>query len=51
MNTIKIFLTLAVNLGWDLQKFEIKNAFLDEDLEEEIIKAPPRYEEVFGKKV
>ena len=35
MNTVKVLLSLAANYNWDLQKFNVKNAFLHEDLEEE----------------
>ena len=37
MNTIRILLSLATNYYWDLQQFDIKNAFLDGNLEEETL--------------
>ena len=42
MNTIRILLSLAASLSWKLQPFDVKNAFLDGDLEEEIyMDVPP----------
>ena len=41
MNTIRILLSLAVNLNWCLQQFDIKNAFLHDDLKEEVFMEPP----------
>ena len=32
MNTVRILLSLATNYNWDLQQFDVKNAFLNEDL-------------------
>jgi len=36
MNTVRVILSLAVSNGWDLLQFDVKNAFLHGDLEEEI---------------
>ena len=36
MKTVRILLSLAVNFNWPLQQFDVKNAFLRKDLEEEI---------------
>ena len=36
MNSIRVLLSLAVNLDWPLLQFDIKNAFLNGDLEEEV---------------
>lgn len=45
MNTVRVILSLASNLGWELQQFDVKNAFLHGDLEEEIyMDVPPGYE-------
>ncbi|KAL5568480.1 hypothetical protein UlMin_025055 [Ulmus minor] len=33
MNTVIILLSLATNYGWNLQQFDVKNAFLHGDLE------------------
>ena len=40
MNTISILLSLAANYNWDLQRFNVKNAFLHEDLEEICMEVP-----------
>ncbi|CAL8163965.1 unnamed protein product [Prunus armeniaca] len=45
MNTVRVLLSLAANLDWSLKKFDVKNAFLRGDLEEEVyIDMPPSYE-------
>lgn len=36
LNTIRVLLSLATNLDWPLHQFDIKNAFLHGDLEEDI---------------
>ena len=44
MNTIRVILSLAANHGWELQQFDVKNAFLYGELEEEIyMDMPPGY--------
>ena len=37
MNIVRILLSLVANYNWDLQQFDVKNAFLNGDLEEEFI--------------
>ncbi|RVW87243.1 Retrovirus-related Pol polyprotein from transposon RE1 [Vitis vinifera] len=45
LNTIRILLSLAVNQNWCLQQLDIKNAFLNGDLEEEVyMEIPPGFE-------
>ena len=45
MNTIRILISLAVNLDWPLYQYDIKNAFLHGNLKEEIyMKYPPGYD-------
>lgn len=45
LNTIRILISLAANLGWSLHQFDVKNAFLHGDLEEEIyMELPPGYD-------
>ena len=41
INTIRILISLAVNLDWPLNQYDIKNAFLHGDLKEEIHMAVP----------
>ena len=36
INTIRILISLVVNLDWPLNQYDIKNAFLHGDLKEEI---------------
>ncbi|RDY13785.1 Copia protein, partial [Mucuna pruriens] len=35
MNTVRIILSLATHFDWDLQQFDVKNAFLHRNLKEE----------------
>ena len=45
MNTVRVILSLAANYDWDLQQFDMKNAFLHGDLEEKIyMELPPGYD-------
>ena len=45
LNTIRVLLSLAANLDWPLHQFDVKNAFLHGDLEEEIyMDVPPGYQ-------
>ena len=41
MNTVRVLLSLAANLGRKLQQFDVKNAFLHGDLEKEIYMEVP----------
>ena len=36
MNIVRIILSLATYFGWELQQFDVKNAFLHGHLEEEV---------------
>ncbi|CAL2267767.1 unnamed protein product [Prunus armeniaca] len=41
INTIQVLLSLAANLDWPLHQFDVKNAFLHGDLEEEVYMDSP----------
>jgi hypothetical protein len=44
LSTVRVLLSLAANLDWPLHQFDVKNAFLHGDLEEEIyMDVPPGY--------
>ena len=52
LNTVRILLSIAVNLDWKLRQFDVKNAFLNGKLDEEIyMLPPPGFEAKFGSKV
>lgn len=43
INTVRVLLSLAVNLDWPLQQFNVKKAFLHGELAEEVyLDLPPR---------
>nr|KYP39692.1 Retrovirus-related Pol polyprotein from transposon TNT 1-94 [Cajanus cajan] len=42
LNTIRILISIAANRDWPLKQFDVKNAFLNGDLEEEVyMEVPP----------
>ncbi|RVW35848.1 Retrovirus-related Pol polyprotein from transposon RE1 [Vitis vinifera] len=44
LNTIRVLLSLAANLDWPLHQFDIKNVFLNGELEEEVfVMLPPGF--------
>ncbi|RVW64704.1 Retrovirus-related Pol polyprotein from transposon RE1 [Vitis vinifera] len=49
INSIRVLLSLAVNSNWPLHQLDVKNVFLNGDLEEEaFMSPPPGFEESFG---
>ena len=49
INSIRVLLSLVVNSNWPLHQLDVKNAFLNGDLEEEIfISLPLGFEERLG---
>ena len=49
LNSIRVLLSIVVNLDWELSQFDIKNAFLNGELEEEVyMKVPLGFEEEMG---
>ncbi len=49
MNSVRILLSLAVHHNWPLYQLDIKNAFLNGELEEEVfMELPPGFEEKYG---
>ncbi|TYK01386.1 Cysteine-rich RLK (receptor-like protein kinase) 8 [Cucumis melo var. makuwa] len=41
LNTVKVLLSIVVNKDWPLYQLNVKNVFLNEDLEEEVYMSPP----------
>ena len=47
LNLVRVLLSLAANFDWPLHQFDVKNAFLHGDLEEEIyMELPPGYNHI-----
>lgn len=50
--TVRVLLSVAVARGWQVYQLDVNNAFLHEDLRDEIyMKIPPGYEQLFPGKV
>lgn len=41
LNTVRVLLSLAANLGWPLQQYDVKSAFMHRDLEDEVYMEVP----------
>ena len=49
INSIRVLLSLVVNSNWVLHQLDVKNTFLNVDLEEEVFMSPPPgFEESVG---
>jgi len=45
LNSIRVLLSLAANLDWELHQLDVKNAFLNGNLDEGVyMKIPPGFE-------
>ncbi|GAA0174332.1 transmembrane signal receptor [Lithospermum erythrorhizon] len=52
LNIVRILISIATNLDWPLHQIDVKNAFLNGNLEEEVyMLPPPEFEKLFGSKV
>ncbi|PNX73271.1 pentatricopeptide repeat-containing protein mitochondrial-like [Trifolium pratense] len=52
LNTVRILLSLAANLDWPLHQLDVKNAFLNGNLKEEVyMDVSPGFEDKFGSNV
>ncbi|KAH9658792.1 hypothetical protein KPL70_023626 [Citrus sinensis] len=48
LNTVRVLLSMALNLDWPLQQLDVKNAFLNGDLVEEVyVDSPPGFKGKF----
>ena len=49
INSIRVLLSLAINANWPLYQLDVKNAFLNGDLEEEVFMSlPPGFVDKYG---
>ena len=49
LNTIRVLLYVVANLDWKILKLDIKNAFLNRELEDELfMDTPPCFEDAYG---
>lgn len=49
INSIRVLLSFAVNFNWPLHQFDVKNAFLNGELQEEVYMGlSPEFEEKLG---
>ena len=49
LNTVRVLLSLAANQDWVLHQLDVKNVFLNSDLEDEMyVEIPPGFESKFN---
>ena len=48
MNIVRFLLSIAVHFGWEIQQYDVKNAFLRGDLEKVCMEPPPGFDDKYG---
>ena len=51
MNNMRVLLSLVANLNWPLHQLDVKNAFLNGELEEVNMQLPHGFEENYGREM
>ena len=51
MNSVRILLSLAANLDWNLFQFDVKHVFLHRNLKEEVYMDYSKFKDALGRRV